>query len=60
MFLYSFLSIGTRQAKKVQTGAKKTFWQRLCGKSEEDIKKQADQDLEGNFHNVLTDLEIYF
>ena len=60
MFFYSLLSIGTRQAKKVQTGAKKTFWQRLCGKSEEDIKKQADQDLEGNFHNVLTDLEIYF
>ena len=41
-------SWGTRQAKKVQTGKKKTFWQRLCGKSDEEIEKESDEDLEGS------------
>ncbi|CBY40705.1 unnamed protein product, partial [Oikopleura dioica] len=40
-------SWGTRQAKKADTGIKKTFWQRLCGKSDEEIAKENAGDIDG-------------
>jgi hypothetical protein len=40
-------SWGTRQAKKADTGVKKTFWQRLCGKSDDEIAKENAGDVDG-------------
>ena len=39
MYFFVFLTL--------DKGVKKTFWQRLCGKSEDQIKKESDEDLEG-------------